>query len=250
MKKKFLVFSLILIFLIPMDKQNHGDASIFGIPLKEFKSVTFFTSKQLIPNYHLLEMLIVLPEEDFNETETINMIKRISRIDSHILQALVSEDIQIMLFTGQLTDQPSASHLKGMKPRGYSVQGPYWDDVPGIGGSSSVLVKIGHSHKGNGHGSENLELHEIAHTVDQKVFQMIRYDENFQKVWKEEAGNLFPKQSYFINYPEEYFAEAFVYYFLSNNTREELKKKAPLTYAYFIEIFTLLGTNYSALDDL
>ncbi|MFC4322760.1 anthrax toxin lethal factor-related metalloendopeptidase [Litchfieldia salsa] len=238
MNKKLLVLLLILILLLPMDKQNHGDASIHGIPLKEFISLTIFTSKQIIPNYNLLQELIFLPDNEFNETEVMNIIERISRIDRKILQALVWENIQISLFTGQLTDQPSASHLKGMKPRGYSEHGPGWDDVPGIGGGRSVLVKIGHSHKGKGHGSENLELHEIAHTVDQKILNRIRYDEEFQQIWRKEASKMFPNNSYFIIYSEEYFAESFVYYFLSNDTRETLKKNAPLTYSYFNQKFS------------
>ena len=45
-----------------------------------------------------------------------------------------------------------------------------WDDVPGMGGSHTVFVKIGASDKGNGHGSVNLELHELAHSVDHIVY--------------------------------------------------------------------------------
>ena len=75
----------------------------------------------------------------------------------------------IKLFTGKLTDNPTASHLSGMIPRGY-VNNTTWDDVPGLGGSKTVLVKIGASHKGNGHSSVNLELHELAHSIDNYVF--------------------------------------------------------------------------------
>ncbi|MBD8068083.1 anthrax toxin lethal factor-related metalloendopeptidase [Bacillus sp. PS06] len=236
MKKKFIVFTLILVFLIPMVKQNHSDASINGILLKDFVSLTFYTSKAFIPNYHLLEELIVLPETSFNENDAIEMIRRMGRVDSSILEALVSNHVKITFFNGKLTDQPSASHLKGLKPRGYSAKGPSWDDVPGIGGSKTVLVKIGHSHSGLGHGSLNLELHETAHTIDQHIFNMIRHDEDFHKIWREEAPKMFPNLAYFIDYPEEYFAEAFVYYYYSNDSREQLKQKAPLTEQFFSEL--------------
>ncbi|WP_420535002.1 anthrax toxin lethal factor-related metalloendopeptidase, partial [Bacillus mycoides] len=44
-----------------------------------------------------------------------------------------------------------------------------WDDVPGVGsdiGGKPVMARIGFSERGKGHGSINLELHEIAHAID------------------------------------------------------------------------------------
>ncbi|WP_078546268.1 anthrax toxin lethal factor-related metalloendopeptidase [Litchfieldia alkalitelluris] len=235
--KKLFVISLTVFFFLPLVKQNHSDASQNGIPLKHYQSISFFMSKELISNYKILEEIIILPETHFNETEAIQMITRISNINTHLLEKLRDENIQVVLFTGKLTDLPSASHLKGEKPRGYSENGPTWDEVPGIGGSRVILAKVGNSHKGEGHGSANLELHEIAHTFDRLVFGEVRNDPEFKKIWIEEADKLFPNQNYFISFPEEYFAEAFVYYFLSEQTSKELKAKAPLTYSYFFNLF-------------
>lgn len=235
--KKLFVLSLTVFFFLPLVKQNHSDASQYGIPLKNYHSISFFMSKEWISDYEILEDIIILPETPFNETEAIKMLTRISNINTHLLEALRTENIQIILFTGKITDLPSAAHLKGKKPRGYSENGPTWDEVPGIGGSRAILVKVGNSHKGEGHGSANLELHEIAHTFDRIVFDQVRDEPEFQKIWIKEAENLFPNQDYFISFPEEYFAEAFVYYFLSEQTNKYLQKEAPLTYSYFVNLF-------------
>jgi Pro-Pro endopeptidase len=125
--------------------------------------------------------------------------------------------------------------LAGQTPRGYHSQ-ITWDEVPGIGGSEVVLVKIGNSEKGMGHGSVNLELHELAHSIDRLVFQSISKDKTFQFIWEEERGILFPGNSYFILHAEEYFAETFAMYYLNEETKEQLKKFAPQTYDFFKEL--------------
>lgn len=233
-KLTFIIGAFIYLFFVPGVKEE--SASTNGILLKDFSSITFFISREQIENYHLLEHIVVLPEDSFNQTEAINMIQRINLIHPTLLQQLISENITIKLFNGKLTDEPSAAHLKGITPRGYSNKSKTWDEVPGIGGGKTALVKIGHSENGNGHGSLNLELHELAHSIDRHVLNLIRENIIFQKIWKEEANVVFPNRDYFITYPEEYFAETFVMYYLSNDTKKELKVKAPMTYELFRQI--------------
>jgi len=50
--------------------------------------------------------------------------------------------------------------------------------------------------------------------------------------WETEKAILFPTKDYYLDYPEEYFAESFAYYYQGITTRSELLEKAPLTYAY------------------
>jgi Pro-Pro endopeptidase len=233
-KLSFITVLFLFLFFIPGVKEE--SASTNGIPLKDFSSITFFINKNQIENYHLLEQMIILPENSFNQSEAINMIQRLNLVHPSILQRLIEENITLKLFNGKLTDEPSAAHLKGITPRGYTNKSKTWDDVPGIGGGKIVLAKIGHSQIGEGHGSLNLELHELAHSLDRHVLNLIREDTIFLKIWKEEANQLFPKREYFLTYPEEYFAESFVMYYLSNESRNELKEKAPLTYELFKKI--------------
>ena len=50
-------------------------------------------------------------------------------------------------------------------------------------------MKIGASDKGNGHSSVNLELHELAHSIDSYVFNELRYNKNFLEIWNQEKGS-------------------------------------------------------------
>jgi Pro-Pro endopeptidase len=208
------------------------EASYNGIPLKKSPlrhEVKLKSSGQL-------EEIIILPEISFDEEEARAIIYRLDHLPHSLLDKVNSQEIKVRLFTENLTDFSSTSHLKGVTPRGYTNTGITWDDVPGIGGSKLVLVKIGHSEKGMGHGSVNLELHELAHSVDRYVWNDIYYEMSFLPVWKQEAPLLFPGEDYFIQYKEEYFAETFAMYFLNLKTKKLLKEKAPATYNYFEEV--------------
>jgi hypothetical protein len=161
------------------------------------------------------------------------MIHRIANIPPSILNVLVYQNIHLYLFNGKLTDVQGFEHLEGLKPRGYSTKGSKWGEVPGIGGSKLVLAKIGHSNKGMGHGSINLELHELAHSVDQYVLGNVRFNQAYLTIWKEEAPRLFPQKAYFLHFPEEYFAETFAMYYLNEESRMELAMYAPKTFLFF-----------------
>ncbi|MDF0725737.1 toxin [Cytobacillus sp. S13-E01] len=231
--KKTLVFLLTIALVFVPNFKKDMQASPNGIMLKDFSSITFFVNSKQISNYQLLGDIVVLPEENFNETEALNMIRRLGFVHPSILRELIVQGVTIKLFTGTLTDEPSTIHLKGITPRGYTSKLKTWDSVPGIGGSKIVLAKIGYSNIGQGHGSLNLELHELAHSVDRYVFNLIRDDTIFQDIWRQEAGQLFSKRNYFTKYAEEYFAETFVMYYLNPKTKDKLKNKAPLTYQLF-----------------
>lgn len=183
-----------------------------------------------------LDTVILLPTEEFDSIEAKTMIVRIAALPDSLLTKIKNHNIKIQLFTGLLTDFPSTKHLKGKIPRGYT-NGTVWDDVPGMGGGTIVFVKIGASDYGNGHGSINLELHELAHSVDQIVFNGIRFNKEFLQIWNEEVNDLFPGESYFINYPEEYFAETFAMFYTDRNTKKILQERVPKTYSFLQQLY-------------
>jgi Pro-Pro endopeptidase len=192
----------------------------------------------LINNEHSLQHLnqmIILPNSLFDEKAAAGIINRMANLPETLLEKINQNDITLKLFTGKLTDNQTARYLAGQTPRGYHTQ-TTWDAVPGIGGSQVVLVKIGHSEKGKGHGSVNLELHEMAHSVDKLVFENISKSKEFQLIWEEERAILFPGNSYFILHVEEYFAETFAMYHLNQDTNKQLKSIAPLTYRFIREL--------------
>ena len=179
-----------------------------------------------------LKRLFLYPETDFNEKEALEIMDSVQSLPVGLLEKTVEKGVRIWLFEGKLTDNPSAAHLKGKVPRGYVNPEHTWDDVPGMGGTRTVFVKIGASNRGNGHNSINLELHELAHSLDRIVYGGIREKPEFRAIWKQEVGNLFPGQAYFIEYPEEYFAECFALFYVSKEQNTLLKRFAPRTYQY------------------
>lgn len=222
---------VVVILMMTLPLLGSSQPFFEGILLKDYPDFSLLKEElQLVPDEVLNEM-IILPEEKFNEKEAVAIIKNIRRLPPSLLDKIHQRKIYIKLFVGNLTDNPTASHLKGMIPRGYESE-TLWDDVPGIGGGRTVLVKIGHSHIGMGHGSINLELHELAHSIDRLVYHQLRTDPVFQRIWSEEKYQLFSGRAYLLALPEEYFAECFALYYLNEKTNAFLKEHAPKTYEY------------------
>lgn len=180
----------------------------------------------------LLEQLILVPSEnDYSHEEVEGMVTRLAHIHPTILHDLVVNNVKFKLFSGKLTDEPYFADLKGVSPRGWSDH-KTWDQVPGAGGTYIAAAKIGASEPGNGHGSINLELHEIAHSVERTVYKGLRDNEEFLEIWREEVPVLFHNDPYFNSYPEEYFAEVFAMYYLNEDSNINVKLMAPKTYEY------------------
>ena len=215
------------IFMLP----GSLHANVNGVPLVSIPPQSLLMETLDTPHPDILKEIIFMPEAPFNHIEAAGMIERIGSLPETMLQRIKEQGIQIVLFKGKLTDNPSAQALKGKVPRGYKTD-KTWDDVPGAGGSKIVLVKIGSSHKGMGHGSVNLELHELAHSLDRHVYELIREDPAFLEIWKRERTFLFPGKDYFLDYPEEYFAECFAYYYIGGDFKALLGELAPETYTF------------------
>ncbi|MHA7137601.1 anthrax toxin lethal factor-related metalloendopeptidase [Rossellomorea arthrocnemi] len=229
MKRIFIILaiSITLVILWTNSKANYSGTLLKNSPLKA--QLQLQSSKQL-------ENIVLLPQAIYDKTAAMEMIERLDHIPTSLLESTNSQEIKIRLFEKKLTDFSTTSHLKGVTPRGYTNKSITWDDVPGIGGSKLVLVKIGHSEKGKGHNSSNLELHELAHSIDRYVLTDLYYELEFLPLWKREAPRVFPNEPYFLQYKEEYFAETFAMYYLNSETRNLLKKRAPATYQFFKEL--------------
>ncbi len=197
------------------------------------KDDTHFPNKEGFSDaYFWLSKMVLLPKDHYNVEEASKMVQTLAKIPSSLLKKLWKHRVYIKFFTGNLTDEEEAFHLKNQLPRGYRNHNRTWDDVPGMGGGHVVLVKIGSSRKGAGHGSVNLELHETAHSLDRIVFDRIRDDPYFLSIWKKEAGLLFNYGYYYLMYPEEFFAESFAMFYASKDTRKLLKEQGPLIYSF------------------
>ncbi|MFZ7944207.1 anthrax toxin lethal factor-related metalloendopeptidase [Neobacillus sp. 19] len=118
-----------------------SQASYDGIMLDDFpRNSILCQSIKNNKSINQLNQIIVLPKQSFDQREAAAMITRIARLPSTLMEKIKQNGIKVKLFTGRLTENPTASQLTGQVPRGY--QGNItWDDVPGIGGSKLVLAK-------------------------------------------------------------------------------------------------------------
>lgn len=180
---------------------------------------------------NIMDKLIVLPNESYDVNEANRMISRLNKIPSPILQKLAENKVKIILSNTNITEVKEYEYLKGVTPRGWEGTGKTWDDVPGAGGKP-VVARIGYSDPGEAHGAVNLELHETAHAIDKYVFNDVSSSESYKTMWKQEVKNVFGDNPYFVNYPEEYFAETFAMYYVNEEQNLKLKEKAPLTYEF------------------
>lgn len=225
------LFQILGVIILSFTLLGSSNANMDGIFLYEYPKQSLLVESLQPEDVLLAGKLIVLPEMDFDQAEAAKIINRLTILPESMVLKAVNRNIKVKLFVGNLTDNPTASHLKGIVPRGYTSK-KTWDQVPGIGGSRTVLVKIGSSEKGKGHGSVNLELHEFAHSLDRHVYDGIRQEERFLKIWKRESQLLFPGRAYFLDYPEEYFAECFAMFYIGGLPSKLLKEAAPQTYQY------------------
>jgi hypothetical protein len=206
-----------------------------GILLKNYSAQSIIKNN-LDQNAEInMQNIILLPNNEFDQMEAAEIINRVNKLPLTLLEKLELKGVKVKLFSGKLTDNPTAKKLAGIIPRGYKSQ-TTWDSVPGIGGGQTVLVKIGASQRGNGHGSVNLEFHELAHTIDYKVLGHYSKIKEYILIWNKEKHHLFPLNYYFLNYPEEYFAETFAMYYMGGKDKEKLSTNAPLTYQYITSI--------------
>ncbi|CAG9608197.1 anthrax toxin lethal factor-related metalloendopeptidase [Pseudoneobacillus rhizosphaerae] len=223
------------IFILSLSFYNISQASVDGMKLSDFNDDSILIKSLLINPKKQLNDIILFPEDSFNQKEAAKVVSRLSLLPNQLLDEIEQQGITIKLFEGKLTDNPTARHLSGVIPRGYQSE-TTWDDVPGIGGGKTVLVKLGHSEKGKGHGSVNLELHELAHSIDRYILNDLKYNRLFLDSWEKERSILFPNNSYLLLFPEEYFAESFAMYYLSEETKTILYQRAPQTYEFIRNI--------------
>ncbi|MDA2452358.1 anthrax toxin lethal factor-related metalloendopeptidase [Bacillus sp. 22475] len=200
-----------------------------------FSTATFGesgTTQSLKMNNVLERVVTVETKGEFDHEETQNMVDRLWSIPTNILITMHKQGVQVKLINFPLTDLPEYEYLRGTVPRGWEHTPYTWDDVPGAGGQT-VVARIGYSYK-KMHSSVSLELHETAHSIDCYVFDNVSYSDEFTEIHALEHDD-FNDNPYF-DYKEEYFAEAFAYFYAGPDTKAELEEKAPLTYKFINEL--------------
>ncbi|MCC0649141.1 anthrax toxin lethal factor-related metalloendopeptidase [Clostridioides sp. ZZV15-6598] len=204
--------------------------AIISIFLISSVPVSAHADSATLQNKETLSQIVVLPSGNYDKNEANAMINRLANIDGKYLNVLKQDNLKIKLLSGKLTDEKEYAYLKGVVPKGWENTGKTWDDVPGLGGST-VALRIGFSNKGKGHDAINLELHETAHAVDHLALNDISKSAQFKQIFAKEGRSL-GNVNYLGVYPEEFFAEAFAYYYLNQDTNSKLKVACPQTYSF------------------
>lgn len=211
--KKIILYVTLAFILINISVETKAFADTINQDLNEMTDVRIFE------------------DEENNKVAANEILERLNHIDARILKNVNNSGTTLILSDAKLVDLPEFDNLKGVVPRGHTEP---WDDIPGLGGYISY-VAIGKSEPSieNNHGDINLELHEFGHIVDMYAMPDMEMSQTneFIEAHVQDKDNMFPGNEYF-EYRDEYFAEVFAYYYLTEESRDQLYQYAPATAKY------------------
>jgi hypothetical protein len=192
-----------------------------------------------IENKDILESLVILPETEYDNLETLKMISRLETLGQDILLNTYNYGTRLHLINTPLSYHPDWIQYRNE----ITTNGGTIDLLPGAGRKETkqAYVRIGYSELGKGHGALNLELHELAHLIND-AYKEESKTELFNNIWQKEKDKA--REMLMINghYDrEEYFCEMFSYYFYSFETRRLVYYHAPETYNFMKERFSWGG---------
>lgn len=119
-----------------------------------------------------LALQLVKPGGSGDVNDAFLVAQELAKLPMRVLQLLKAQGTKIVACRGSVTDH--WTHLKGVQPRGWPP-GSSWDTVPGAQSNNEVVVAVrGHGTPagphvpatGEGHGSQNVVIHETFHAVD------------------------------------------------------------------------------------
>lgn len=157
-----------------------------------------------------------------------------SKLPVRIIHVLRDRNKGIDLVSQSVTNHPQLAHLRGVTPRGWE-EGETWEGVPGAGAIGSHPTIIAGDSLHQGHGTLDLILHEVGHTVDRflkngnlrmdlsstEMFQGLHRNTPFTILYGTHTGN------YASSHVEENFADMFAMYFFSERSRRALEQVYP-----------------------
>ncbi len=196
------------------------------------KKLTPFMGVKMLPSFEALP--IEEREAALNEVMDIY-----SRLPVNLLITLRQRNRGIYVVADNVTTHPAMESYANVRPRGWA-EGRTWSEVPGAGATNRHGTIIAGNSIHRGHGSVDLILHEVGHTVDRyfkdrdgtmdfsntRVFSEINGSTPFETLYGASAG-------YQSSNDEENFAEMFALYFASSETRQHLSEKFSAGHAYF-----------------
>jgi uncharacterized Zn-binding protein involved in type VI secretion len=148
------------------DKTVHGGVIVTGAPTVLIGDVGSDGRLELAK-----ELITVTGTAD--QTDADLVAKELAKLPKHVLEKLKANGVRVVVCRGSVTEY--LPELKGVRPRGW--RRGTWDSVPGLhrpDAKEVVIATRGHEAEGgahipmtgDGHGSQNLVLHETAHALD------------------------------------------------------------------------------------
>lgn len=202
------------------------------------------TLKRLTPfmGVKTLESFEALPAEV--REEALNEVMDIySRLPVSLITTLRQRNRGIDVVADNVTTHPAMRSYQNVRPRGWA-EGRTWSEVPGAGATGNHGTIIAGNSLHRGHGSVDLILHEVGHTVDRYFKNRgAGMDFSSSRMFTEintatPFGPLYgPSASYQQSNEEENFAEMFALYFATPETRQHLSETFPEGHRYFETAF-------------
>jgi hypothetical protein len=192
----------------------------------------------------VLDSFEALPAEV--RTESLNaVIDTYSMLPGELIFTLKKRNSGIDVVADSVVNHPGMMRYRGVRPRNWP-EGRTWDEVPGAGATGAHPTIIAGNSLNRGHGSVDLILHEVGHSVDRyfknrgggmdfsttDMFTTLHAETPFLPLYLTETG-----ASYQAANAEENFAEMFALYFTSERTRERLSTEFPQGLDYMRAMF-------------
>lgn len=178
--------------------------------------------------------IIKLRHCDENHPKVKNILKQYKHLSPEILNCLKKGGLKIIIFKGQLCDNPELENYKGLVPRNWPKD-MTWDYVDGMyeEGLRKVFIGIEGSYYSTDKEKfpqwyiehRDIFLHELGHAMDDILGESVYgYSVSKLKIIHSLTIKEPFKKNYYNRHVREYLANAFDMYFRSDETRNKLQK--------------------------
>lgn len=175
----------------------------------------------------------------------------IGRIDSAVLKFIKKYYNPLFYFASKsITELPQYASIEDQFPRGYPP-GSSYKDVRGVASPFSVVVSRVAVVEDRSEVKRNVVIHELGHAFDYAVGKFFSLDISFLAVSQSREFLEIHRSSkwslpYYNDFPEEAFAYLFQEYFVSESSRQELKRDYPKGFSFLEKILNLkhLAANF------
>jgi len=156
------------------------------------------------------------------EGESISLdavMSDLAQVPSYVV-AVGNRRSRVVVFSGEVTDQPEAAHLKGQ----YHLTAGLYDKVSGLYLRDERMAFIHLTHNG---GSPSTPLHEYGHLIDHAL-DYPSEDADFVGLWEVSRRKTFLRMQIMREHAArdsgEFFADCFSAYYLSQTSEWALKR--------------------------